>query len=230
MYTETDLGGGCTLWRSSGSPGGVIPADGCVDVILRGDEVLLAGPSTRHITTTADLDGDAGPTTGVRFAPGVASGLLRLDLPEVRDAGLDLADVVGTRRAAAIRDAVLQQSRDPGVSTLVAALDGDEVLRAGRWRSVVVRAAVRQRGIAEVAAHLGWSERHTRRQVGAAFGYPYGSLVRVARARQGVRLVGDGVPLGEAAERAGYADQPHMTREFARLVGRTPGQVAGSAA
>lgn len=230
VYSETALGTGCALWTSTGSAGGVIPADGCVDVLLRGDEVLLAGPSTRRITTTADLPGDGAATTGVRFAPGLASVLLPLSVADVRDVDVPLVDVVGRARADAVRRAVVEQVARPGVNTVVGALASAGAVHDGRWRGLVRRAAAEGRDVEEVARALGWSTRTARRQVLGAFGYPYGALVRVARSRRAHRLLVGGLPLAEAAARAGYADQPHMTREFARLVGRTPGQVAGSAA
>ena len=110
-------------------------------------------------------------------------------------------------------------------------------------------------GAAQVAGEIGWSARHLRRRMLATFGYGYGALVRVARMRRALSLMGPGrgSPAGPAATRwlsraatkeqpeskpslaavahaAGYADQAHMTRDFRLLVGRTPAQVAGSQA
>jgi len=69
VYTEGSLGCGRTVWRSRGAAAAVIPADGCIDVILRGDDVHLAGPSTVCIPTSPDV----GETIGVRFDPGLAA-------------------------------------------------------------------------------------------------------------------------------------------------------------
>jgi hypothetical protein len=82
MYVEAALGQGRTIWRSAGSTGAVIPADGCVDLILRGDVLHLAGPSTTWIGTVAD---DENGTLGLRFPPGAAADVLRVDLAEVSD-------------------------------------------------------------------------------------------------------------------------------------------------
>jgi AraC-like DNA-binding protein len=38
------------------------------------------------------------------------------------------------------------------------------------------------------------------------------------------RALAAGAPLAEAALAAGFADQPHMTRAFARQTGLTPGR------
>ena len=55
VYTEGSLGCGRTVWRSRGAAAAVVPADGCIDVILRGDDVHLAGPSTVCIPTSPDV-------------------------------------------------------------------------------------------------------------------------------------------------------------------------------
>ncbi|MGI0521652.1 hypothetical protein ABY45_13830, partial [Microbacterium maritypicum] len=67
MYSETRLPHGSALWRSRGSAGGgPIPADGCVDLILRDGRVSVAGPSTRWITAGGD---GAGDSFGFRLPP-----------------------------------------------------------------------------------------------------------------------------------------------------------------
>ncbi len=83
MYSETRLPHGLALWRSRGSAGGgPIPADGCVDLILRDGRVSVAGPSTRWITAGGD---GAGDSFGFRLSPGRAGHLLGLDLEEIAD-------------------------------------------------------------------------------------------------------------------------------------------------
>ncbi|WP_116137848.1 AraC family transcriptional regulator [Trinickia diaoshuihuensis] len=56
---------------------------------------------------------------------------------------------------------------------------------------------------------------------------PHAYLIqrRIALAR---RLIERGLPLAEAAAGAGFADQSHMTRAFARAFGITPSQYAGA--
>ncbi len=246
VYTEGSLGCGRTVWRSRGAAAAVIPADGCIDVILRGDDVHLAGPSTACIPTSPDV----GETIGIRFDPGLAARVLRFNPAEVRDLAAPLRDVVGAARAAEVAR-VLRALRSfgtaPRVDLLTSPADG--------WAGLVRRAAAARAGAAEVAGEIGWSTRHLRRRMLATFGYGYGALVRVARMRRALSLLGpgSGSPAGPAATRwlsrattkerpepkpslaavahaAGYADQAHMTRDFRLLVGRTPAQVAGSQA
>lgn len=227
MYAERQLEHGCVLWRSRGGDAATIPADGCADVIAHGGELWLAGPSTQAIHTSPD---GVGGTVGLRYAPGLASRALRLDLQEVRDRHVPLGDLLGVARTRRLERALRTQaaaSEAGGVASdlLPAAAVADE-----RWVAVVRRAAVDGRSPEELARELGWSVRHLRRRMTTSFGYGYGSLVRIERARRAHALIECGESLAGAATAAGYADQPHLTREFARLVGRTPGQVAGNAA
>lgn len=246
MHVEESLGAGRTMWRSRGAAAAVIPADGCVDVILRGDDVHLAGPSTVCIPTSPNV----GETVGIRFDPGLAAGVLRFSPADVRDLAAPLRDVVGAARTAEVAR-VLRALRSfgaaPGSDLLASPADG--------WVGLVRRAAATGASAVQVAGEIGWSTRHLRRRMLATFGYGYGSLVRVARIRRALSLMGpgSGSPAGPAATRwlrraatreqpeskpslaavahaAGYADQAHMTRDFRLLVGRTPAQVAGSQA
>ena len=54
-------------------------------------------------------------------------------------------------------------------------------------------------------------------------------LRRVLRFRRATDLLYAGVPLAEAAARAGYADQPHLSREVRLLAGVAPRQLASGA-
>lgn len=179
MYSETRLPHGSALWRSRGSAGGgPIPADGCVDLILRDGRVSVAGPSTRWITAGGD---GAGDSFGFRLPPGRAGHLLGLDLEEIADQLVPLEDLTSQP--------------------------------AGR-----------------AAAGYGTSERSFRRRMLSTFGYGYATLVRLERSRRAQALLRRGAPLVAAAAEAGFADQPHLSREFRGLVGVSPGQFAASSA
>ena len=120
------------------------------------DDVHLAGPSTTCIPTSPDV----GETVGIRFAPGVAAGVLRFNPAEVRDLAAPLRDVVGAIRAAEVAR-VLRVLRSfgtaPGVDLLAAPADG--------WVGLVRRAAAAGAGAAQVAGEIGWSTRHLRRRM-----------------------------------------------------------------
>lgn len=227
MYAERHLAHGCVLWRSRGAGADMIPADGCVDVIARDGELWLAGPSTRSIRTWPDGPGE---TVGLRYAPGLASRALGLDLSEVRDAHAHLQDVVGAGRARRIARGLRAQADAPGTRGVATDLLPAHAVGDRDWTRVVRRAATDGEDAGTLARELGWSVRHLRRRTAATFGYGFGSLVRIERARTARALIECGARPADVAAEAGYADQAHMTREFARLVGRTPGQVAGRAA
>jgi AraC-like DNA-binding protein len=61
--------------------------------------------------------------------------------------------------------------------------------------------------------------------VARATGLSRGALRRIGRAERAVEMLSRGVAPTEVARRAGYADQPHLTRSLRRFVGQTPGQI-----
>lgn len=80
--------------------------------------------------------------------------------------------------------------------------------------------------LADLARLAGASRFQTLRAFRRATGLtPHAYLVqrRVALAR---RLIGQGLPLAEAAAASGFFDQSHMTRHFTRILGITPGAYA----
>jgi len=81
--------------------------------------------------------------------------------------------------------------------------------------------------VAEAVHHdvAGFSTRSLQRRVARATGLSRGALRRIRRAERAVELLSRGVAPTEVARRAGYADQPHLTRSLRRFVGQTPGQI-----
>lgn len=78
--------------------------------------------------------------------------------------------------------------------------------------------------VADLAAVAGLSPFHFSRLFRAATGAPPHRYVvgrRVERAR--ALLEGTVLPLGEIAQRAGFAHQAHLTRHFSRVIGTSPG-------
>ena len=74
----------------------------------------------------------------------------------------------------------------------------------------------------------GFSTRSLERRVARATGLSRGAMGRIRRAERAVELLSRGVPASEVARRAGYADQPHLTRSLRRFVGQTPSQIGCS--
>lgn len=226
MYSERRLPQDAVVWRSADSRGSVIAADGCVDLILRDGRISVAGPSTRWIATESDTDGG---TFGLRLLPGRAGGLLRVRLTEIADSLVPLEDVVAAERARQMLEAMVRFGDGPASITGLTSVTG-HTSTDGRWAAAVHRRAAEAVPAQRAAAELGESERTFRRRMLATFGYGYATLVRIERAGRAQALLRSGAPIAEAAASAGFADQPHLSREFRRLVGASPAQFVGSAA
>jgi AraC-like DNA-binding protein len=81
----------------------------------------------------------------------------------------------------------------------------------------------------DIAGRVGLSERQLRRRSHAAIGYGPKTLQRILRFQRVVsRLDAAAEPpdLSSLAALAGYADQPHLTRECTALSGLTPSALA----
>jgi AraC-like DNA-binding protein len=199
----------------------VLP-DGCSDLIWEeGAGVTVAGPDTGPAGVTGPVPGAV--IVGVRFRPAAGGLVLRLPLSELRDQRVPLEDVL------------------PGSATgLTATLSPTEAAArmlalAGRLVAdsaadpAVTRAATLLRDPAarteDVADQVGLSERQLRRRSHAVVGYGPKTLQRVLRFQRFVRLLDASLALpdlADAAVRAGYADQPHLSRECRALSGHTP--------
>ncbi|WP_232547682.1 helix-turn-helix transcriptional regulator [Propioniciclava soli] len=99
--------------------------------------------------------------------------------------------------------------------------------RAGRAAHPVAEQGWRRltgapRRVEEVAGELGISRRHLRNLFVAEFGLSPKEVAQVARFDRARTLAARGVPLAQTAAAAGYADQPHLTREWRRFAGLTP--------
>lgn len=76
----------------------------------------------------------------------------------------------------------------------------------------------------ELAAALGWSRRHLLTRFRGEFGLPPSEVARVHRLGAAIRLARRGDRWTDVAASAGFADQAHLSREFAALTGQTPRQ------
>ena len=75
----------------------------------------------------------------------------------------------------------------------------------------------------------GLSRRSMERRVSRATGLTRGAIGQIRRAEKAVELLARGMSAVDMACRAGYADQPHLTRSLKRFVGQTPSQIGTSA-
>jgi hypothetical protein len=75
----------------------------------------------------------------------------------------------------------------------------------------------------------GVTTRTVERRVARATGLTRGTIRQIRRAEQAVGLLEEGVRPLDAARRAGYADQAHLTRSLRRFMGVTPSGLADPA-
>jgi hypothetical protein len=74
----------------------------------------------------------------------------------------------------------------------------------------------------------GLSERSVERRVSRATGLTRGAIGQIRRAERAAEMLCRGVSPVDVAGKAGYADQPHLTRSLKRFLGQTPSQIATS--
>lgn len=205
----------------------VLP-DGCMDLIWNGTEVLVAGPDTAAHRV---VRGPGTTVLGLRFGPGALPGLLGIPAAELRDQRVPLEELHRRpARSAAARIAVT--AAEPGSRPVVEALIQVALALPGSPDRAAPDLAVRigaGAGVGATADALGWTTRTLHRRCLDAFGYGPAVLRRVLRFRRAAGLLEAGVTPAEAAAVAGYADQPHLSREVRALAGVSPGQLARGA-
>jgi AraC-like DNA-binding protein len=217
----------CT-WRRLHLPtdGGSVVPDGCMDILWRVDGGLsVAGPDT---TPYAVRPREPVRYVGLRFKPGVAPAVLGIDASEVRDQRVDLADVWPASAVERLNDQLLSAPEEAEQALQDAVL---QRLRAGAVPDALVQALIAafeepRGGVSQAAAMLGVSERQLRRRCEVAVGYGPKTLERILRFQRAQRMLdASRGTLAHVAIECGYADQAHLTREFLRLAGATPGQI-----
>lgn len=200
----------------------VLP-DACIDLIWQsGRGVYVAGPDTGPAPEPL-----AGGTVlaGVRLRPGAGGPALGVPLSELLDQRVEAADVGSGLTTSLFRRAGGGLAPDEAMRLMVEAVSPAV---ADGPADPLVTAAVRLLAgpgaqADDAADDLGVSERQLRRRCQAAVGYGPATLRRVLRFRRFLALLDAGErDLARAAAGAGYADQPHLTRECTRLAGLSP--------
>lgn len=214
------------LWTATISAEGTILPDGCLDIVVSAGGAFVAGPDTRAWTASR-LDGDR--VHGIRFRTGRAPRVLDVPADELRDQRVDLADLWG--RAGARISARLADRPDLLAEVVSSRLVRDDTSPIDGRLDLAVRRVGSGARVAEVASALDLSERHLRRRFSAAVGYGPATYLRVTRLQRFLALAeravselpaGTRPSLAVLAVDAGYADQPHLTRECRDLAGTTP--------
>jgi AraC-like DNA-binding protein len=195
----------------------VLP-DACSDLIWTpGRGAFVAGPDTGPVPVES---APGAMLLGIRFRPGAGGPALGLPLSELRDRRVDLAELDPALARELHGDLEPREAaaRLERVARRLAAAPGDTAVAAA-----VVRLADPAARVEALADEVGLSERQLRRRFHAAAGYGPKTLQRVLRFRR--FLAGPRDDLARAALEAGYADQPHLTHEVARLAGTSPARL-----
>jgi len=225
-------------------PGGsfehVVMPDGCVSIVYvwasRVDDSLagtarwrrlrLVGPSLEARTVPVH-DGEV--FWGIRFWPGAAGDLLGLSGRQLKDRVLDAPRAIPKIATALLRALPVCSTAEEAVRVFdevllaltpsVEALD--EAVIAGVKAIVAAKGEIKIGGL---AGQLGLSERQFQRRFQGAVGLTPKQFARIRRFRVSMAnaLEEAPKPWGRVAVERGYADQPHLVREFSQLVGESP--------
>lgn len=203
--------------------------DGCVDLVL---EVTAStyrswiyGSTTRPtaIPCTADTH-----YLGIRFHPGQSRHFIAASAHEITDGREDLRTLMrfpSERVAAQIASETLFDELD---EILTAALCRTPPVET--YIDAVVRHIDARHGVArvdDVAVRFGKSRRQMERVFLQTVGVPLKFFCMISRLKHAADLIVQPASrsLTAVAHDAGYSDQAHMTRDFTRLAGVSPGQL-----
>jgi methylphosphotriester-DNA--protein-cysteine methyltransferase len=206
------------------APPHVIVPDGAVSLaFLRPSEhelrVGIAGPSCRAHRTPLTPHSRRG---GIRLRPGAAGSVLGIDIRTLRDYFGPLAEplpeAVARARAALARARALTETDEETAlaaaarAAITAAAPPDAAVCAF---AAAIMAAGGDVALGALASGTGLGPRQLRRRFLRQCGLSPKEFARLRRVRQAcVALVQTRARLAEAALTAGFADQPHMSREF----------------
>jgi AraC-like DNA-binding protein len=167
------------------------------------------------------------------LTPAGARAIFGVPAAELHDGMVSFEELIGPAAAMALYDDVASSVGWPArfaalerhLLALVAAHD-EQAARpqvAHAWEALTGPGPASQ--VSEVAESVGWSRRHLGEQFRAETGISPSDARRLARFALSHRLARNPQrSLVDVAVEAGYADQPHMTREWRELCGYTPGQ------
>ena len=167
---------------------------------------------------------------GVRLRPEAASSVLGMPTPTLRDLALD-ADELWGDRAHALQELVGSASSDRQAASHLERAVAERLAGAPPPDPVVAQAVLplmsgRRADVAALASSLCISERQLRRRFESATGLTPTTLHRILRFQRFLALAWiraqPSMQVAQLAVEAGYADQAHLSREAARLEGRSP--------
>jgi len=212
----------------------VIPTEPLLDLSMAGERRVMGScVSGLHDGPVAIHHDGTQRGIQVELEPLGVAGLFGVPAGSLAHTAVRLDDILGRDEALRWLDTIKGAGDWPG---RLSALQDGLLRRLERGdRTPTVRPEVRRAWslvegsggsirISQVANDVGWSTRHLTQQFTSATGLTPKSFARIVRFQRSVSLVARRTSLAEAAVRTGYADQAHLTREWARLAGTTPGR------
>lgn len=209
------------MWRTVRTADGSVLPDGCMDLVWRDGDVVVAGPDTHPFTVTAS----AVPGVGLRFPPGMLPHLLGVPAAHLRDRRVPLADVIGRGRSTRLRG--LDPAEASGAFESFGRARLAEVGPPDPVVTTTARLLASGRTVADAADTVGLSARALHRLGTRSFGYGPKTLAGILRLQRARDLAGLGIPSADVAVRCGYVDQAHLIRESRRITGRSFGELTG---
>ena len=205
-----------------------VPVIVCFGVPYRLDgerfETFVAGMTDRPVAT--EFTGAAGGVQ-IDLTPLGARRILGLPMDELTRQVVAVETLLG-------RELVERLHEAPGWPARFALLDaallrrvaaGPEPAPEVAWTYARLVRADGRLAVGPLAAEVGWSRRHLAARWRRDVGLGPKAVARVLRFQRAVRLLREGRDLADVAYDCGYADQPHLNREFRALGGGTPREV-----
>jgi AraC-like DNA-binding protein len=213
-----------------------VPFAGAVAIVCFGVPYRIDGMTfAAFVGGLADRPTDTefvGAAGGVQvdLTPLGARRILGLPMEELTNRVVALEDVLGRGTA----ELVERLAEAPGWPERFALLDAALLRRVDAgpapspevawsyWRLAATDGRV---AVGQLAAEVGWSRRHLAARWRRDVGMGPKAVARILRFQRALRLLREGRPLADVAYDCGFADQPHLNREFRALGGATPGEV-----
>jgi AraC-like DNA-binding protein len=202
------------VWHACSERAGIflsVAASHCEMVVTRHQgrtSMTLRGPETK--ATAADCPVDA-EWIGIRFKTGTFfPSLLPGNLSDRRDVTLPDAST----RAFWLQGSAWEYPTFENADVFISRL-----LRKGLLaHDPIVDAVLHERPRT-------LSQRSTQRHFLRATGLTWSAWRQIERARYATLLLQEGVSILDTVHRAGYFDQPHLTRSLTRRIGQTPAEI-----
>jgi AraC-like DNA-binding protein len=206
-----------------------VPVIVCFGVPYRVDgerfDTFVAGMTDRP--TATEFVGAAGGVQ-IDLTPLGARRILGWPMDELTNRVVAAEELLGRDLVERLRDA-------PGWPARFALLDAALLRRVAAgpqpapevaWSYARLAAADGRVAVGALAAEVGWSRRHLAARWRRDVGMGPKAVARVLRFQRALRLLREGRGLADVAYDCGFADQPHLNREFRALGGSTPREVA----